>query len=371
MTLSAQAVDFGLSTSSVRYGSKYLEKEPGKTAFIFKTTFLLKLLLGLPVLVLLMLAAPRIATGVFGKVELALPLLVAFCGSFCILLANFPLGVLQTYQSFRRYVLVAVTQGAVQVILVALLVFLGRMEPDSVIIAFAAAPFIAFLLGMTLIPRTFMGARGDTTAVIKEIMGFGKWVMVSTFATMFIIRLDVLMLTAMAGSGEVGRYSSASQLAYLFPLVTGALTTALLPKATGLTGRHELRRYVVDTLRFTPLSILVAVPLLLFARPVVGTLFGARFIDAVPIFRVLLLCFLVSVICNPASLALYSLDRVELLAYLNLAQLGINFAGNLVLIPLYGGLGAAFSSLAVRVFGGVYIVYFLRKFLFTEAEPDR
>jgi O-antigen/teichoic acid export membrane protein len=80
---------------------------------------------------------------------------------------------------------------------------------------------------------------------------------------------------------------------------------------------------------------------------------------------VLLLGFLLSVLLNPASLAFYSLERADLLAWLNLVQLGINFAGNLVLIPSLGGFGAALSSLAVRVFGSVYILWFLRRFLFS------
>jgi O-antigen/teichoic acid export membrane protein len=365
MTLAAQAVDFGLTTSSVRYGSKYLEEAPDRTALVFKVTLLLKFVLGLPVLVLLVFLSPSIASSVFGKTELALPLMVAFTGSFCFLLASFPLGVLQTYRSFRRYMLVSIFQGVIQVLLVFGLTLTGRMEPNAVVVAFAVTPFVAFVFGWMLIPRSFLRTRGDLTGVAKEVLGFGKWVTVSTFATMFIMRLDVLMLTSMSTSGEVGRYASANQLAYLFPLITGAVTTALLPKATGLTSRNELRKYVVDTLRITPLSILIALPLLIFARPVIGTLFGAGYLGAVPIFRVLLVSFLLSVILNPASLALYSLDRADLLAYLNLAQLGINFVGNLILIPSMGGFGAALSSLAVRVFGGVYIIYCFRRLLFT------
>ncbi|MFQ6103733.1 MAG: oligosaccharide flippase family protein [Candidatus Glassbacteria bacterium] len=364
MTLTAQATDFGLTTSSVRCGSMYLEEEPERTELIFKVTFSIKLMLGLPVLILLVLLSPSIATGVFGKGELSFPLMIAFSGSFCFLLASFPLGILQTYRRFGRYLIVAVSQGVAQLVLVVTLIATGRMEPAAVVIAFAAAPFCAFAIGWLLVSKSFIRARGEWTGVAREILGFGKWVTISTFATMFIMRLDILMLTAMSTSSEVGRYASANQLAYLFPLITGAMTTALLPKATGIRERHELQKYVIDTLRITPFAVIVAVGLLIFAKPVIGLLFTARYLDAVPIFTILLLSFLLSVILNPASLALYTLDRADLLAYLNLAQLVVNFAGNLILIPMMGGVGAALSSLAVRVLGGIYIVYCLRRFLF-------
>jgi O-antigen/teichoic acid export membrane protein len=103
----------------------------------------------------------------------------------------------------------------------------------------------------------------------------------------------------------------------------------------------------------------------------VGFVFGEKYMDAVPIFTVLLLGFLLSILLNPASLVFYSLERADLLAWLNLVQLGINFAGNLVLIPQLGGLGAALSSLAVRVFGSVYILYFLWRFLFSREGSSR
>lgn len=371
MTLSAQAVDFGLSTSSVRYGSKYLEGDPGRTALIWKATLLLKLVLGLPVLLLLGILSPHIARAVFGKPELALPLAIAFIGAFSFLLESFPLGVLQTYRLFGKYVLVSVSQGAAQVLFVLFLVGVGRMQPLPVLAAFAAAPFLAFLLGMSFVPRGFLGAKGDIGGVVSEILGFGKWITISTFATMFIMRLDVLMLTSMATSAEVGRYASASQLASLFPLVTGSLTTALLPKATGLREKEDLRKYVRKTFRITPLVVLAAVPLFFFAGPLVGLLFGAEYVDAVPIFKVLLAGFLLSVLLNPASLVFYSLERADLLAYLNLIQLGINLAGNFILIPSLGGFGAALSSLAVRVFGSVYICYLLWHLLFARGREDR
>jgi len=365
MTLTAQAADFGLSTSSVRYGSKYLESVPERTAVIFKTTLYLKFVLGLPVMAVLIFLSQFIAVRVFGKTELTLPLQIAFGGSFCYLLVNFPLGVLQTYRMFRSYMLVSVIQGATQILLVAILIFFGKMEPNAVVIVLALTPFIAFVSGWVLLPRSFLRTEGTMSGVIKEIMGFGKWITISTFATMFIMRLDVLMLTAMSPSSEVGKYASANQLAYLFPLITGALTTALLPRATGLTQAGELRKFVRDTLRITPLVIIVAVPLIVFAQPVVRALFGEGYLEAVPTFQILLASFVLSVILNPASLALYSMDRADLLAYMNLVQLGINFAGNLILIPGLGGVGAAFSTLAVRVFGSVFVIYCLKRYLFT------
>lgn len=368
MTLSAQAVDFGLSTSSVRYGSKYLETEPGRTALIFKMSLTIKVFLGLPVLALLVLLSPAVAESVFGEPGLAGPLGVAFVGSFFFLLVSLPRSILQTHRAFGRYLAVLGLQGAVQLCLVAVLALAGTMNPTLYITAFAAAPCAAFIAGLALSPRAFLSARGDAAGVIRELLGFGKWVMISTFATMFIMRLDILMLTSMSGADEVGKYAGANQLAYLFPLITGAVTTALLPRATGITDPGELRNYVKGTFRVTPLVLLVALPLLLFAHPLIGYLFGDAYIDAVPIFRVLLVSFVMSVVMNPASLALYSLDRADLLAFMNLAQLGINFFGNLLLIPAMGGLGASVSSLAVRVFGSVYILLSLRRLLFSKSE---
>ena len=183
---------------------------------------------------------------------------------------------------------------------------------------------------------------------------------------MIILRLDVFMLTSMRTSEDVAFYVGANQLAYLFPIVTGSITQALLPKVTSISSREALGGYVGRVLRVVPWILLVFVPLILLAGPIVRALYGERSVDSIPIFRILLVGFMISVMVNPMSLILYALNRAELLALLNGLQLVLNVSLNLWLIPSLGAEGAAVSSLSIRLLAALYIGYFIHRLVMVE-----
>ena len=135
----------------------------------------------------------------------------------------------------------------------------------------------------------------------------------------------------------------------------------LLPKFSGVSSKEQLRKYTVKSLKFTAPIIFPLIILLVASKPIILWLYGVEYLSSVVIFKVLICAFAISVIINPISLAIYSLNKPEVVAYLNIVQLILNFLGNIFLIPLYGAVGAASVTLLIRIVAAFYIsryIYF-------------
>jgi hypothetical protein len=64
---------------------------------------------------------------------------------------------------------------------------------------------------------------------------------------------------------------------------------------------------------------------------------------------------------GPLGYVLYSLDRPGVLAGNAIFKIVLNFAGNLVMIPWLGALGAAIATVFTRVVGGVVALWLIER----------
>lgn len=140
------------------------------------------------------------------------------------------------------------------------------------------------------------------------------------------------------------------------PIITGTMTTVLLPRISVLKTNDEIRKYFKKSLK---MSSFVVVPLIIgiiVAKPLIIIIFGEKYIGSIGVFRILLISYMFSVFANPISLILYNYGKTKSLAIMNCLQLIINFTGNIFLIKKFGAVGAANSTTLVKIFGFIYIL---------------
>lgn len=165
------------------------------------------------------------------------------------------------------------------------------------------------------------------------------------------------MLGWLKGAGEVGIFSVAQrpiQLLYIFPLIIGI---ALFPTFTKLIRENETKK--ASQLLEETMTFLVAISLPIFligvilARDIVLFFFGGEYLTSVQSFQILLftlpLVFSATVIANAILAYDKQQDFMKLLGFTALVNVVLNF----LLIPRWGGLGAALSLLGA--FSIIYI----------------
>jgi O-antigen/teichoic acid export membrane protein len=165
-------------------------------------------------------------------------------------------------------------------------------------------------------------------------------------------RIDQVLVYQLSGAAEAGLYGAVYRVLDRAQLVPLAVVTTLLPMlaAAWTHDRARFGRLFQDAAEFLWIAALLPLGLTLVAsEPLVELLFGGEFADAAPALPILMGAF-VAISLGPLAVnAIVVLGRQRRLATYALAGLVINVALNLVLIPPYGFLAAAWVTLVTEV----------------------
>ncbi len=219
----------------------------------------------------------------------------------------------------------------------------------SIVNAFTAASFLAFALGVYFIHKDH---RGDDTAgggrnFTAEILKYSLPLFVISIGFLIATEIDVLMLGLLSSDEQVGLYAVVKQVVGKLPHISVAVAIGTMPVFARLNrdNRKELSR-LFDRLIFinSGIFILVAAVILIFSGMLVPLVFGSQYSGSVLPLKILTV-FLVS---SPLLVFFGGFLNYQGLAWRRAAYLGISTAANItlniVLIPLYGAVGAAIST---------------------------
>lgn len=180
----------------------------------------------------------------------------------------------------------------------------------------------------------------------RQVASYGLRGQVGGLITLLNLRLDVVILGAVAGPAILGGYAVASKYAELLRLPGTALTWVFYPRLAKLE-QSEAARAARRMIRPSLIGIIVAaVPVALLAAPVMRLLYGASFGAAVTPARVLVAGMILAGGSGVASAYLYGRGTPGLNSIVLGAGLAITVVLDVTLIPRYGALGAAMASTA-------------------------
>ncbi len=278
-----------------------------------------------------------VSTGGFLLVGLAIPLL---------LIRNNLNSVQQGQQTFKAANLALCVEEFVELILVLPLFWVGDTHAGTVLVTAAVGSSAASALATAVM----LWRRGLTPrprlhrAIAIEAFTFGLKGHIGRVANMLNWRLDVLILSAMTSVEIVGYYAVASQAAELFRPLSASLTYVLRPLIAGLSIAAARVRGVFLYRRVFLINLVMVALMAVGGGPAIVLLFGEEFRVAIPAFQILL----IGLAAHGADgvLAGYNvgIGRPELNTYAALIGLVVTVAGDLLLIPTHGLVGAAVAS---------------------------
>jgi O-antigen/teichoic acid export membrane protein len=209
-----------------------------------------------------------------------------------------------------------------------------------------------------------LGLRFQTAAAKLATM---RWLLAEAWPLMFAnlavivyLRIDEVMLRHLTNAQTVGIYAAAVKLSELCYFVPTALATSVLPallrarqQDPAAYAKRQQQYYDLSAAVAYALSVLVA----LVAPWVVRLAYGAEFADAAPILTVHIWAsvFVFLGVARGQWLVNEGLQKFYLAA--TLAGAVANVLINLVLIPRWGGLGAAYATVISYALAGWFASY--------------
>lgn len=223
------------------------------------------------------------------------------------------------------------------------------------VVAFAFAHTAQFVLAAVILAMLY---KGTTTvslmtwkasfAKAKELLSQGWIIYLGSIFAVIYMKIDQVMLKWMVGAEEVGVYAVAAQLSEAWYFLPTAIVASFFPKLIKLhaadAARFNLRfQQLLDVLFI--LAIAVAVLVSLIAGPLIALLFGTEYQSSASILTIHIWGGVF--IFMRAAFSRWILIEGALVFSLITQSLGAlaNVGLNLVLIPRYGGEGAAMATL--------------------------
>ena len=250
-------------------------------------------------------------------------------------------------------------------VVVGLLLFSITTAFDALLM-YTGAVFLVFLLGITWLKRSVPEAcRG-----IKPIYKTRYWLYVSLpmvfggIGQIIMSRAGMLILGSMAEMDAVGLYSAATRIARLNTFVLEAVNIISPPMIAAAfhSGKHHQFKMIIrdamlwSTLGTMPLFIIMV----LWPKGLLG-FFGPEFYKGSLLLQILALGQFINALTGPVGFTLLVTGQEKKFARIITGTAVGNIIGNLIAIPVWGALGAAFVMAASVTINNGLMYFFVRK----------
>lgn len=338
----------GIDQSYVRY---YYEEEDKSQ--LLKRCIKIPLVVNFIFCALFLIFYKYISIYIVDEVNFLLVVLIVF-HLFGSIFSRFALIQIRMKQRAKLYSLLNILMKIFYLIFIAVFFVLYKDSYMTLILATIIANLLMTLFAIYIEKKEWFGkGRNKLKTVDRELIRYGIPFVFSMAVTWIFQSADRIAIKQFCGYDEVGLYSGAMNIISLLNACQGAFTTFWVPVAY-----EKYSDNPNDTEFFSKINKIVSVVMLLIAillitfKDLIVLLLGAEYREAVFIFPYLVFMPIMYTISETTVLGINFKKKTKNHIYIAIISAMVNIIGNLILVPIYGAIGAAIST------GLAYIVFF-------------
>jgi len=330
-----------------------LAREPDKMNLFLSNGLLVKLFLALCTLALIF------GSSVFLHHTPYRTLLVLFAALLMIFETNtnFVLSVFQGYQQMTLVAVVNLAQRAVWVVSALVIVLLLHGGIAMLLGTRAVLYGIGFLVSIFLVEKRLEKIRWEFDfEFIKRMMKTSlPFALFRIFGGIY-TDLDTVMLSSMRGDIMTGWYAAGYKVLRVFSFIPGGVFQAILPAFTKLAreSRDGMIRTLERSIKFLLIFVLpICAGTSILAPVFTGLIYGPKFAGAGAALRILIWSLLFTFLNSALNASIAAVDQERRGSGILFLGLACSALSNLIVIPLWGFVGAAMTTLFAEalVFG--------------------
>lgn len=181
--------------------------------------------------------------------------------------------------------------------------------------------------------------------------------LLSTISILIYMRIDQVMIRALAGNAELGIYSAAVGLSSIFNAIPMILVIAAGPIAARLSAKDSMafKKLLCRLFSLIWWSMLtIGVVIFLFSEIIISGIYGSHYIGASDVLAVHIFTNLPIGLGVIQSLWIINEKKSSLVIYRTCIGAVVNISLNFLLIPIYGSVGAAIASLSAQSISAIF-----------------
>lgn len=339
--------DLGVSSVLTRE----VAKKPAEASYYFASAFWIKIVLLLFTAILIILVAPY-----FSRIEAAKAIL-----PFAALLICFDSirGLAAAYfRGKEKMELEALTTSAtnIAITIFGLIILYFAASAKTLTITYTLSAGVGTLIGIVILREQF----AKLFIFSKEKLRSGLKIIASAWPLalhgiigVFLFQIDILMLGYFKTTSDVGFYSAGQKIVQLLYLLPTILAAGLFPPLSRFVGQqnNEKAKALMERGMTTVFSI--ALPLVaggvILGKNIINFLYGAEYLPSVSAFQILIFAVLLVFPTTLIGNYIFAYNgQKRALSNTALGAVG-NIIFNVILIPIYGIVGAAIATLSAQL----------------------
>lgn len=362
--VAAATAPFLLATSIATIGlpeavNYHISRNPKSARHAVRRSLLMLLASGLAAAGTVALASPLLAGG-----DADLASLIALCSVSIVpaILVGALRGAASGHQQWGMVARERAITAAFRLVALIGLLLLGELTVVSAALVICFSPVIGGLAYLGLRSR---GRITDPVIVpYSDLLGFGGRIWIGAVSGILLARIDQTLMTPLAGVYELGLYAVAVSLSELPLIINGAVRDVTFSEDAARRNDVRLQASARISSLFTATAAAgLGLTMPLWVTPILGPGFDA----AVGVTAVLLIAVVVGTPGSIAGAALSARGRPGLRSASLVVACIINVAILLLLVPLFGAVGAAVATLVGNLVSSNLNILFLRKYFAVSA----
>ncbi|WP_251979421.1 flippase [Salinibacter ruber] len=200
---------------------------------------------------------------------------------------------------------------------------------------------------------------------LAQVMMEDAWPLIfSGISVAVYMKVDQVMLGRLVGEKSVGVYATAVKISEMWYFIPTAIAGTVFPKIISSKENVSEKLYykrmqaLYDLVSLLSYSIIV--PVVLSAEPLIGFLFGVEYVGSAEILKVHMWAFLFVSLGATQGRWLVAENFTRFAMVAAILGASVNVGLNIILIPSYGGAGAAWATLISQA-ASTYVAYFFYK----------
>lgn len=264
--------------------------------------------------------------------------------------------ILRAREEFTLYNIVRYSQPLIVLAVLVLFASTHRLTPFNAALAYLLPPIPILLWLLIRFWRLYHPVWRGLASAFKQLTSYGSRSYGVDLLANLTLQLDRVLVVGLLSPAAMGLYVVALSLAQMIQVFGTAVVSVLFPKASGRSV-EEATALVGRAARVSiAATVLAALGLTLLTPWALGLFYGQEYLEAIPVFRLLLFVMVLDGATWVLAQAFMAVDRPGVVTVLQGVGFGLSIPLLLVLIPLYGLTGAGLALLISNAARLVFVI---------------
>jgi O-antigen/teichoic acid export membrane protein len=209
--------------------------------------------------------------------------------------------------------------------------------------------------------------------ILKKILNFGFYILIYNIFNLFFGRLETIFLTIFSTIEEVGIYSAILPTILAVSNLFSSLILVLIPFVSELWAKKKyviLKKNIEEIYNYLFVFLIpVIISLMFYSDIIVTTLFTKKFTSGIIVFKIMAPAILLIVFSRINVSILTGINNPKKIGKIMILSFIVNLVGNLILIPKFGVVGTAYSTIISFSFSSILLFSHIRKKIKIKTNP--